>query len=93
MGSTVGELLGEAVGFGVGTPRKYVGTSVGSAVGALLGEAVGAGVGDAFLVNVMVRVPVLAVTTLFMVTFRPVNERTFVPLTIPSPETQYPGRI
>ena len=45
MGSTVGALLGEAEGEGVGMPATYVGDSVGDAVGALLGEAVGEGVG------------------------------------------------
>ena len=46
MGDTVGALLGEALGLGVGEPGVYVGTTVGETVGALLGEALGLGVGN-----------------------------------------------
>lgn len=45
MGLTVGALLGEADGSGVGLPAVYVGASVGDTVGALEGEALGFGVG------------------------------------------------
>lgn len=45
MGDTVGALLGEAEGCGVGLLALYVGDCVGETVGALEGEAVGAGVG------------------------------------------------
>ena len=50
MGSTVGALLGDELGIGMGTVTeppndRYVGTSVGDTVGALLGEAEGLGVG------------------------------------------------
>ena len=48
MGSTVGALLGEAEGLGVGLPAAYVGANVGFTVGALLGEADGLGVGALF---------------------------------------------
>ena len=45
VGDTVGALVGEAEGLGVGLPALYVGTNVGLIVGALLGEAEGLGVG------------------------------------------------
>ena len=41
MGSTVGALLGEAEGCGVGLPLMNVGSSVGASVGASVGEAEG----------------------------------------------------
>jgi len=45
VGFTVGALLGEAEGLGVGAFFVYVGLNVGDAEGALLGEAEGLGVG------------------------------------------------
>lgn len=45
VGDTVGALLGEAEGDGVGYERRYVGVDVGSTVGALVGSALGCGVG------------------------------------------------
>ena len=45
MGCTVGALLGEALGRGVGAPFVLVGFRVGEAVGVLEGEAEGLGVG------------------------------------------------
>lgn len=44
-GSTVGALLGEADGIGVGKNFLYVGFRVGSTVGASVGAALGSGVG------------------------------------------------
>jgi hypothetical protein len=38
VGDTVGALLGEAEGLGVGTPTVYVGDSVGAFVGAFEGK-------------------------------------------------------
>jgi len=45
VGDTVGALLGEAEGCGVGLSNRYVGDRVGSAVGASEGGIVGWGVG------------------------------------------------
>ena len=45
VGDTVGALLGEAEGCGVGLSNRNVGDIVGSAVGASVGGSVGCGVG------------------------------------------------
>ena len=49
VGETVGALLGDELGLGVGTLSVYVGVRVGSTVGALEGEALGMGVGLPFV--------------------------------------------
>ena len=88
---TVGALLGEALGWGVGTPSKYDGAWDGDTVGAADGLALGCGVGDAAVVNVSIvsAAIVTAVLTVTVLSVSSTDTTDTVPVT-PVPVTVDP---
>ena len=82
VGTTVGALLGEADGLGVGFPGVYVGKRVGATVGAAEGEALGSGVGAPTEVKVRDADDAVAIAGSLTTTKPVVEERTLTARTV-----------